>query len=193
MASDIDISSNALQMIGAGSITSFDDPGAGAKVAKALYEPLLLAMLTRTYWRFSIKKQTLNLLSQTPENDFQFAHQIPTDSLKILKVDPNGWYKLYEDKIFSNQNKLIADYVFRPATSSFPSYFTLAFTYMLASEFSLSVTDNENKTAIYEEKFRAAIGEAYAADAMQNPQTPIVDQPFTDVRFGGGMHGGFGF
>ena len=193
MASDIDNASNALLMLGADAITSFDDPGAGAEVAKSLYEPILKAMLTRTYWRFTIKKQTLNLLSQTPENDFQFAHKIPTDSLKILKVDPNGFYKIYEDKIFSNQNILVADYVFRPDTSSFPAYFTLAFTYKLASEFSLSVTDNENKNAIYEEKFRLAMAEAYAADAQQNPQTPIVDQPFTDVRFGGGTFNNGGF
>ena len=185
MASDIDIASNALQMIGADPISSFDDPGAGAAVAKALYEPLLEALLTRTYWRFAMKKQTLNLLSQTPENDFQFAHQIPTDSLKIYKVDPNGFYKLYRDLIYSNQNKLIADYVFRPETTLLPSHFVLAFTYKLASEFALSVTDNENKNAIYEEKFRLAMAEAYAADSQQNPQTPIVDQPFTDVRSSG--------
>jgi hypothetical protein len=55
-------------MIGANSISSFDDPGAGAAIAKALYEPLLTAMLTRDYWRFAIKKQKLNLLSQTPLN-----------------------------------------------------------------------------------------------------------------------------
>ena len=33
--------------------------------------------------------------------------------------------------------------------------------------------------------------EAYAADAQQYPQTPIQDQPFTDVRFGGGLGDGY--
>lgn len=189
MASDIDISSNALVMIGATSITSFDDPGAGAAAAKVLYEPILEALLTRTYWRFTMKKQSLNLLSQTPENDFQFAFQIPTDSIKIYKVDPRVPYKIFQDKIFSNSNSIIADYAFRPDTSLFPAYFVLALTYKLASEFALTVTDSENKNALYEEKFRNAMAEAYAADAQQNPQTPIVDQPFTDVRFGGLLNG----
>jgi len=189
MATDIDISSNALQLIGSKSITSFTEPGAGARVASALYETTLIALLTDTYWRFAMKKQSLNLLSQTPANDFQFAHQIPTDSLKIYKVDPNCFYKIYEDKIFSNQNTLIADYIFRPDTTLLPSYFVLAFTYKLASDFALAVTDNEKKNALFEGKFQAAISRAFGADAQQNPQTPIVDQPFTDVRFGGGLSG----
>ena len=189
MATDIDIASNALQLLGSKSITSFDDPGSGAAVAKALYESTLTAMLTRTYWRFTMKKQSLNLLSQTPENDFQFAHQIPTDSLKIYKVDPNCFYKIYQDKIYSNQNTLIADYAFRPDTTLLPSYFVLALTYKLASDFALAVTDNEQKAALFEEKFRSSMAEAYASDAQQNPQTPIVDQPFTDVRFNGNLSG----
>jgi hypothetical protein len=185
MASDIDISSNALQMIGATSISSFDDPGAGAQVASAIYEPILEAILTSNYWRFSIKKQSLNQLSQVPLNEFQYAYQIPTDSLKIERVCPRSSYKVFQDKIYSDQTSLELDYVFRPDTTAFPSYFTLMFTYKLASEFALAVTDNENKNQIYEAKYLAALADAYAADAQQYPQTPILDQPFTDVRNGG--------
>jgi hypothetical protein len=68
----------------------------------------------------------------------------------------------------------------------------LALTYKLASEFSLAVTDNEQKNALYEGKFRDALSKAFSADAQQHPQTPIQDNPFTDVRNGGSM-GGFGF
>jgi len=193
MASDIDIASNALQMIGAGSINSFDEPGAGAAVAKALYEDLITALLTTTYWRFAMKKQSLNQLSQTPLNEFKFAYQIPTDNLKIERIYPRIFYKIYRDLIYTDASSIEIDYAFRPDTSSLPPYFVLAFTYKLASEFSLAVTDNEQKNALYEEKFRAALAEAFSADAMQHPQTPIVDSPFTDVRHGGSMSGRSGF
>lgn len=192
MASDIDIASNALQMIGAGSISSFDDPGAGAAVAKALYEDLLTALLTDTYWRFAMKKQSLNQLSQTPLNEFQFAYQIPTDSLKIERIYPRIFYKIYRDLIYTNASSIEIDYAFRPDTTLLPSYFVLAFTYKLASEFSLAVTDKEGKAALYEGKHDKALAKAFAADAMQHPQTPIVDSPFTDVRFGGGSVSGLG-
>jgi hypothetical protein len=185
MASDIDIASNALEMIGAGAISSFDEPGAGAAVAKALYEPLLTALLTQTYWRFSIKKQTLNQLSQTPENEFKYAYQIPTDSLKIERLFPRIFYKIYRDLIYTDSQTALIDYVYRPPTSSLPSYFVLAFTYKLASEFALAVTDNEKKNALYEQKHKDALSAAFTADAQQHPQTPIQNNPFTDVRAGG--------
>jgi hypothetical protein len=185
MATDIDISSNALQMIGATSISSFTDPGAGAAVAAALYEPLLEAMLTTNYWRFTIKQQQLNRLSAAPLNGWQFAFQIPTDSLKIERVDPRSPYNIFEDKLYSNQTAIEVDYVYRPPTSAFPSYFVIALTYLLASEFSLSVTDDPQKNAMYAQKHLAALASAFAADAQQYPQTPIQDQPFTDVRNGG--------
>jgi hypothetical protein len=183
--SAIDIASNALQMIGAKSISSFDDPGAGAAVAKALYTPLLEAMLTNTYWRFAIKKSSLNRLSQTPLNEWQYAFQIPTDNLKIEKVYQVRRYQIYRDLIYTDQTSIDIDYVYRVEESLFPAYFTLAFTYKLASEFALAVTDNDKKNALYEQKHMMALANAMAADAMQHPQTPIQDQPFTDVRSGG--------
>ena len=185
MASDIDISSNALQMIGATSINSFTDPGSGAKVASALYETILEAMLTTNYWRFTVKQQSLNRLSSTPLNGYQYAFQIPTDSLKIERVDPRSGYKIFEDKLYSNHTEIAVDYVYRPSTSSFPAYFVLALTYKLAAEFALAVRDSDKINALYERKHLAALADGFAADAQQYPQTPILDQPFTDVRNGG--------
>ena len=193
MSSDIDMASNALQMIGATPINSFDEPGAGAAVAKALFEPLLTAMLTRDYWRFAIKKQKLNLLSQTPLNEYKYAYQIPTDCLKIERVYQVAGYKIFRDLIYTDILDIDIDYVYRMDSTLIPAYFELAFTYKLASEFALSVTDDAGKNQLYEQKFRSAMAEAYAADAMQYPQTPIQDQPFTDVRFGGGINNGYGF
>lgn len=191
MASDIDIASNALQMIGAKSISSFSDPGASASVASALYEPLLTALLTRTYWRFAIKKQTLNRLSQTPLNEWQYAFQLPTDNLKIQKAYQASNYQIYQNYLYANVPEVEVDYVFRVPESLFPAYFEQVFTYKLASEFALAVTDDLNKNQIYEQKYLQALGEAYAADAMQSPQVAIQDNPFTDIRFGGGIDGYF--
>jgi len=189
MASDIDIASNALQMIGAKPISDFDAPGGDAAVAKALFEPMTLALLTDGYWGFATKKQSLNRLSQEPLNEFDFVFQIPIDSLKVKRVYPRINYNIYRDLIYTNASEIDIDYIFRPETTLFPQYFVLALTYLLASEFALSVTDNENKNVIYARKHETALGKAYAADSMQHPQTPIVSSPFTDVRNGGNFTG----
>jgi len=150
-------------------------------------------MLTRDYGRFAIKKQKLNLLSQTPLNEYKYAYQIPTDCLKIERVYQVAGYKIFRDLIYTDILDIDIDYVYRMDSTLIPAYFELAFTYKLASEFALSVTDDAGKNQLYEQKFRSAMAEAYAADAMQYPQTPIQDQPFTDVRFGGGINNGYGF
>jgi len=182
MTTNIQLASNALQLIGDEPISSFADEGVGAKVMGAIYEPTIKALLSSHYWTFTLKKQKLNRLSQTPLNDFQYAFQMPTDSIRILKINPRAFYKIYRDLIYSNQRDIDVDYIFRPDESQWPEYFQLAVMYKLASDAAMAVTDNENKNSIYEEKFRATMAQAFALDSQQNPQVPIVDQPFTDVR-----------
>ena len=62
MPSSIDIASNALLLIGDNPISSFDDPGAGAKVAANLYPETKKRMLSEHPWSFALKQQRLNTL-----------------------------------------------------------------------------------------------------------------------------------
>ena len=75
MASDIDMSSNALLLIGDNAISSFTEPGFGAKVASNLYPDTYAAILASHPWSFALKEQELNKLAQEPDDltNFQFA------------------------------------------------------------------------------------------------------------------------
>ena len=185
MSSKIDISSNALVMLGDAPINSFEDGGAGADTMANIYPVIYKALLTRTYWTFNRKKQKLNQLSQTPLNEWQFAFQIPTDSLRIQKITPRGAYKKFSDFIYTNMNDIDADYQIDPGESQLPDYFELTLTYKLAADAAIPVTDSVSKNELYEKRFKEQLIVALAADAQQEPQTPIQDQPFTDVRNGG--------
>lgn len=189
MPTKIDIISNALILIGNPPISSLDpDQGAGATVS-ALYETVLEDLLTTTYWRFAIKQQTLSKLSATPLNTWQFAYQIPTDSLAIHRVVERSRYQIFEDKIFSNENELAADYTFRVDDTALPTYFVKAFQYSLAADFAISVTNDLPKNQLYSAKLLSTLPIALAADARAHPPTPILDQPFTDIRVGGDFPG----
>lgn len=186
MATDISISSNALILIGAQPISSFDDPGAGALAASNLYEDTLKRVLSEHYWRFAIKKQKLNRLSQEPINQYQFAFQLPTDLISIVTVRPFTNYQVFQTFLYSNVQDLDLDYVFRPAEVDMPVYFTKALEYRLAADFSISVTNDPKKNELWERKYLQEISHARSIDSRGTPPVPIVDQPFTDVRFGGG-------
>jgi len=66
-----------------------------------------------------------------------------------------------------------------------PQYFVQAFQYKLAADFALSITNDTQKNALFEQKFARELQIAMAADAKSHPPEPIVDQPFTDVRLNG--------
>ena len=60
MPSNIDIASNALILIGDNPINSFDEPGAGAQAAAALYPETKKRLLSEHPWGFALKQQRLN-------------------------------------------------------------------------------------------------------------------------------------
>ena len=186
MPSKIDIISNALVLVGHGPISSLDpDQGAGATVGAALYKTHLDYMLSTTYWRFSMKQQSLNRLTAPPLNNWQFAFQLPTDLITLYRVDPRADYQLFENMLFTNQNEISADYSFRVDDTALPSYFVMAFQYKLAADFAISVTNDIQKNQLYEAKYTRELALAMAADARNHPAVAIVDQPFTDVRLDG--------
>ena len=113
MATDIEIASNALILIGDNPISSFTEPGAGAQAAANLYPSTKAEVLSNHPWSFALKEQVLNLLSQTPDplTNFQYVYQNPSDLIRYWAVKPYAFYEIVGDKLYSNQNRLLARYV----------------------------------------------------------------------------------
>lgn len=195
MPSDIDIASNALLLIGDSPISSFDDEGAGAQVAKAIYSETYRAVLSEHPWSFAFKEQLLNLLSATPDQEtgFTYAHQVPPDMIRLWALLPKTAYTIVGDKIYSNQTRLLARYVYECAETDLPPHVTKAIEYRLASEFALAITESATRAEWYTSKYQEAVALARSIDSQGRPQVPIVDSPFVDVRGFGNDYGGYLF
>jgi hypothetical protein len=187
MASDIDIASNALILIGDNPISSFTEPGAGATAAANLYPDTYKQLLSEHPWTFALKEQKLNQLSQAPDalTNWKYAYQNPTDLIRYWSIMPFSNYAMVGSLTYSNQNELLARYVYAVAESQLPPHFQKALEYKLAADFALLVTEDVNKSQVFEQKYRTAISQARSIDSQSHPQVPIMDQPFTDVRQGG--------
>ena len=187
MASDIDIASNALILIGDNPISSFTEPGAGATAAANLYPDTYKQLLSEHPWTFALKEQKLNQLSQAPDplTNWKYAYQNPTDLIRYWAVMPHSNYAMVGSLTYSNQTELLARYVYAVAESQLPPHFQKALEYKLAADFALLVTEDVNKSQVFEQKYRVAIGQARSIDSQSHPQQPIIDQPFTDVRRSG--------
>ena len=78
MASDVSICSNALLLIGHSKISALSE----SEQAEAFYDSTYEDFLTQHKWKFStVKSVSLSRLTATPQNEFDYAYQLPTDML----------------------------------------------------------------------------------------------------------------
>ena len=194
MPSAIDISSNALLLVGDNPISSFSDPGAGAQAAANLYPQVKQRFLSYTQWSFALKQQRLNLLSEKPDTltGWESIYQLPTDLIRLWAITPHADYSIIGDKLYTNnKTALLATYIHDVNETALPAHAVKALEYMLASEFAISVTEDDKKAQLYEQKGRDMMAQASTIDAQSRPQQAIVDSPFVNARFGGNSHGFF--
>ena len=187
--SAIDIASRALVLIGAEPITSFDSGSNEAVVASNMYEDVIRASLSSARWRFATEQAVLNQLTDTPTGRFAIAHQLPADTIIVHTITVNNNlidFTVYGDKVFSQQtssDSLIADYTFRANENTFPSYFTLAVEYSLASIFATSIARDDRLMNMIETKAQQLMAKAKNLDAQQQTTRRLSTRRFiTDRR-----------
>ena len=186
--SAIDIASRALVLIGAEPITSFDDSSTEGLVATNMYEDTVRAMLSTARWRFATEQSTLAQLSDAPTGRFDIAHQLPSDLLVLHGITVNDNlidFTVYGDKVFSNStssDSLIADFTFRADEVDFPSYFSLALQYSLASIFATSIARDDGLMQIMETKANLLMAKARNIDAQQQTTRRLATSRFITNR-----------
>jgi hypothetical protein len=186
--SAIDIASRALVLVGAEPITSFGSSSTEALVATNLYEDTVRATLSTARWRFATEQAVLNQLTDTPTGRFDIAHQLPSDLLVLHGVTVNDTlieYTVYGDKVFSDSTSadvLIADFTFRADEVNFPSYFSLALQYTLASMFATSIARDDRLMQMMETKATMLMAKARNLDAQQQTTRKLSTSRFITNR-----------
>ena len=186
--SAIDIASRALVLIGAEPITSFDSSSTEALVATNMYEDTVRAMLSTARWRFATEQSVLNQLSDVPTGRFDIAHQLPSNLLVLHGVTINDRlieFTVYGDKVFSDSttsDTLVADFTFRADEVDFPSYFSLALQYSLASIFATSIARDDRLMQLMETKANLLMAKARNIDAQQQTTRRLSTTRFISNR-----------
>lgn len=186
--SSIDISSRALILIGAEPITSFTDGTTESLVASNLYEDICRSALSNTRWRFATNQAVLNRLTDAPTGRYDYAYQLPSDTLIVHAVTVNDGqieYQIYGDMIYadtSTQDTVIADYTFRATEENFPSYFTIALQYALASAFASSIARDSSLMNMMTQMADQAMLKARNIDSQQQTTRTIPQTRFALTR-----------
>lgn len=187
--SAIDICARALILIGAEPITSFDDGTTEALVSVNMYEDVARASLVNARWRFSTNQDVLNRLTDAPTGRYDNAYQQPDGTLMIHAITVNDnpiEYQIYGDKIYGNTSTndvLIADYTYRANEQDWPSYFTIAVEYGLATLFATSIARDPSLASLMQDASTKAMAKARSLDAQQQTTRKLVTSRFiTDRR-----------
>lgn len=186
--SPIDVCSRALILIGADPITSFDDGNNEALIASNMYEDVARSALVNCRWRFATNQVVMNRLSDAPTGRFDAAYQLPSGWLMTHAVTVNDFpiqYQTYGNKIYTDASSgetLVLDYTYRADEQDWPSYFTVAVEYDLASVFAVSLARDQGLAQLMSNQAQASMIRARNLDAQQQTTRKLTTSRFINFR-----------
>ena len=186
--SPVAVCSRALILVGAEPITSFDDGNNEALIASNMYEDVARSSLLNTRWRFSTNQAVLNRLSDAPTGRFDAAYQLPSGWLMTHVVTVNDTpieYQTYGDKLFCNEaasSELVLDFTYRADEQGWPSYFTIAVEYELASVFAVSLARDQSLAQLMSQQAASSMMRARNLDAQQQTTRKLSTSRFITNR-----------
>ena len=182
---DISLCSKALLKIGASTISSYTDGTAEAEVAANLYPLIRDGMISGYPWSFATAQMTLPRLAEQPLADYKYAYQLPHDLLRIVSagIGTRGRgieYRVKENTLHTNAEKVNLTYIYQPGENNFPPFFCDALVAKLAAEFCLPLTESTARAEFLEKVAEDELNRARLIDSQQ--ATPRKFEDFTLVE-----------
>lgn len=173
-------------MVGADEINSFSDNTFEAKLASSVYTETKETLLQYYPWRFSLKQTDLGgALAASPEFKWDYQYQLPSDCLRLVQLQGESDYELYNRQIYTNVKPCKIVYQRNLNESEFPSYFIRALNFHLAKIFAMSLQEDINKMQIFDRAADKETARARQLDAQQQPNQKIPDIAFTALNVRG--------
>lgn len=116
MATAVSICSNALLMLGAGTINDFNEDNDRTKIASNLYPQVRDAVLRSHSWNCAVKRLALAPETTAPAFDYANQFAVPDDWLRTLQVGIRGSeddHRHEGRKILANVDVLYLRFIYR--------------------------------------------------------------------------------
>lgn len=157
--SALSICSDALLMIGAKAISSFNEGTDEANVCDRLYPDIRDQALLVYPWSFSFKKTQLAQLVTTPTNEYRYEYQMPADRITAPRAVYNTSsvgaypitnYRIMGEKLLTNETTIYVDYQYSVPEYEMPIYFVQLLKYMMAWHLCVPITDQTDKAQYWQ-------------------------------------------
>ena len=175
MSSAVDISNQALLILGASPIVSFEDETLEANALKVLYGPAKKHLLRAYDWNCANKTATLALLDEQPiQPHWTSLHAWPDDALRILEVIEFGHptYRRVEwevegRRIYTRSNNVAARYIADVPEPMLDPHVESALAGKLALDLSYTLTSDNSRESNVASLYASRLDEARTTDSQE--------------------------
>ena len=196
----ITICSDALIMLGAKAITSFNDGTDESSTCDRLYPDIRDSTLVMYPWSFSTKKIQLAQLLTAPGSVWRYAYQLPGDRLGNPRAVYNSsavgspvqkYWEIQGDQLLTNLTAVYIDYQYSVGEFAMPQYFVQLLKYMMAWHLALPITEQADRAQYWQQVATGVPGEngrggyfrtATQIDGQGQPSRVIEDFSLIAVR-----------
>ena len=198
MASVVDICNEAMDLLGADTITSLTESSKVARLCNRRFESARNSVIRAHPWNACIRRIEIAADSTPPA--FGFSHQftLPTDphcervisfwneevDNELSAYDSPSMFKIEGRKILSNQGTCKITFLARITdTEEYDSLLRSTIAYRLAAETAYAITASTSVTSAIENLYRDRLKEARTIDAMEGVPEQIIADDFINIRF----------
>jgi hypothetical protein len=187
-ATSVSICSNALLMLGAHTISSFEDGTDRSTLAANLYESTRDATLRSHPWNCATKRVVLAPDAEAPAFGYPAAFTLPADFLRVVQVGDDADdvdYKVEGGKILASGTVLNLRYIFRnEIEATWDPLLVKAMELQMAAAMAYPITMSAAKEQVQLEKLERFMKQARAADGQDDPAQQLGDERLLNARFG---------
>lgn len=195
MITDVSICNKSLSLLGFPPIVSLlDENDASAIICNAAYEMVKGEMLEIREWTFAVVRGIMEPSPSPPLFGYENRFVIPANVSRVVEVSDNpgfdplvrGKFKWVKeaDAILSDANTIYARWLLIDIDENlFTPAFTNAFSYRLAAEIAMPLSEDMSKVELFSGIYELKIREASAQDGGQGVQERITANRITGARW----------
>jgi hypothetical protein len=186
MATAVSICSNALSILGAKPINSFDDRGDHPRLCQNLYPSVRDTLLRSHPWNCATTREILAPLQKRPPFDFAYQFQLPGDWLRTLQVGRKGEaipFRTERRVILADVTELPLVWVFRADEADWTTNLIHVIELAMAAKMAYAVTSSTSLRDSLRDEFMRELKAARAVDGQDDPPEEFDEGSFFESRF----------
>ena len=198
MPSVVDICNEAMDLLGAATITALTENSKEARLCNRRFETVRDAVLRAHPWNTAITRASLAKDSDAPAFGFANQFTLPTDPycLRVLSFwnsnidsdvapyDSEVMFKIEGRKVLSNEGTCKITYLARVTdTETYDSLLSSTIAHKLAAETAYAITGSTTVSQAMQQLYEVRLREARSIDAMEGVPDKLIADDFVNIRF----------